>query len=208
MMPRRRALVAMAALAAEAVAVIVAAPAARAADPNGFAPSILTKTFTVAAGQRADGISVLCPAGTTPIAGGLRTDPATTVHYKDYINWGTGKGFAAAVDNPTDSDVAGTAYVRCVDAAWLTATSRVVATFAENNSTHHTGGYTRCPSGSYALSARVDWNSTIGKQSIDYSGPTWDMRSWVVAGTNAGTGNYMFVDVQCVSTSSLPGAYL
>ena len=87
-------------------------------------------------------------------------------------------------------------------------TGRVVQTFTEDNTLKHAGGYTTCPSGSIALSARLDWNNATNQQSIDYSGPSTDLKSWVVAGTNAGTNNYMFADVQCVSAADVPGGFL
>jgi hypothetical protein len=204
-MQRRLALIVVASLVA-AVAIITA-PAAEATDTAGFAATVYQHSAGIDAGARLT-LTQSCPAGTTPIAGGVSTASPAVFRYEDDVEWGDGAEVAESLQNTGATAQTATVYARCAPTSWFHVDAPVVATFAEDNVSGRAGGYASCPSGSIALSARVRWETTATFVSITASGPTADLTGWFVTGGSEGTFNTLIVDLRCVAAADVPGAFL
>ena len=210
-MHHRLALIVVPTLVAAAAVAVFSAPSAQATDTTGFTTQEVQQSVTIPGTRTATGtlatLTVACPAGTTPTAGGVAA-PGGVARYQDYVNFGDGATVVESVDNYNYTAQTVTAYANCAAMRWFHPTGRVVTTPAEDNQTGEAGGYAVCPTGSVALSARVDWNNITQLQQIDNSGPTTDLKGWFATGWNGGRSDYMIVDVQCVAASDVPGAFL
>ena len=179
-----------------------------ATDTSTFTTQTFFHSETMPAGVRAT-MTQQCPSGTTPIAGGVDTAPGVR-RYADHVNWGDGASVDEALENRTGAAIPATIYARCAPTSWFPAATEVDTNFLANGTTKHAGGYTVCPSGSVALSAKMDWNdSAADRTSIDASGPTADLTAWFVTGTTQGSGIFdiLSVDLRCIDKQDFPGAH-
>jgi hypothetical protein len=151
-----------------------------------------------------------CPAGYTPVSGGIvggdETDQITKL--LEYPNPAAGTYHIMARNNATN----GTTITLAANCVWLDdvgTITTVTAEFARNGS-GRAGGILRCPADTTVLSAGTDWSNFSPNRRIDFSSPITDGTSygtgWYVAGYSDIAGT-LGIELRCVASSLLAGEY-
>jgi hypothetical protein len=105
----RLALIVVLSLVATASVAIISAPAAQATDTTGFTTQVFSHSAGIDAGARVT-LTQSCPAGSSPIAGGVSTASPAVYRYEDNVEWGDGAEVAESVQNTATTPHTATVY--------------------------------------------------------------------------------------------------
>jgi hypothetical protein len=146
-------------------------------------------------------LTAYCPAGFTPVAGGIFGPPPYTVIYEYASYWNN--SFSEQVYAPA----ANSRYVLSVDCAEADQVGgiQVIGADFDRNSAGLAGGWVTCPAGTRAIGGGADWNMT-GNREIDYSAPSDDGLSWYATGYSDTAGDTLHIETYCVDAGELAAA--
>ena len=148
-------------------------------------------------------MTAYCPAGFTPISGGVSgPGPYNVVNeYATYWN----NSFSEQIY----SQISNVRYVltaECAEADQVGSIQVFGSDFARNSS-GQAGGWVACPTGMLAIGGGADWNLASAR-GIDYSAPTQDDGGWYAAGHSDTAGDSLHVETYCVDSGELAAAQL
>jgi hypothetical protein len=145
-------------------------------------------------------VTAYCPAGYTPISGGISgPGPFMVVNeYATYWNNSFSEQIFSLVDEAT--------YVLTAECARAdqVGTVQVVSADYASSALGQAGGWLGCPSGMRAIGGGADWN-LAGARGVEYMAPTSDDSGWYAAGHSDTAGNSLHVEAYCVDASELSG---
>jgi hypothetical protein len=143
-----------------------------------------------------------CPAGYTPISGGI-SGPGPFQVINEYATY-SNNSFSEQIF----TDVTGTYQltVECGLAGEVGSIQVVSADFTRNSSKQG-GGWVACPAGTRVIGGGADWN--LGAiRDVEYFAPSDDGASWYATGSSTKVGDSLHVEAYCVDSSELAGAQL
>src|SRR5262249_11889462 len=149
-------------------------------------------------------LTAYCPAGFTPISGGISagSGPYQVINeYATYSNNSFSEQIHSLITNERYVLTAECANARQVGAIG------VFSTDFDRTSAGMAGGWVACPTGMRAIGGGADWNMASTRE-IDYSTPTDDDGGWYASGKSDSAGDSLHVETYCVASGELAAAQL
>ena len=171
----------------------------------------VTSVATGISYQETEGWALQCPAGYTPVSGGVIeiSNPAADIErLLEYPNPAAGTFHIMVYNGWEGTNV--TVAATCV---WLEDVGDITTVWGEfaRNGSGRAGGYTWCPEGMTVLSGGTDWNGTNTARQINFSTVVGDANGhgggWYAAGYSPTSGDKLNVELRCVADGLVGGEY-
>jgi hypothetical protein len=142
-----------------------------------------------------------CPAGFTPISGGI-SGPGPFTVINEYAAF-----FSSSFSEQIKTTVSGTYQLtaECARADQVGSIQIVSADFGRNPANDQAGGWVACPAGTRVIGGGADWNLPSDR-AVTYAAPSDDGVSWYATGWSTGAGDSLHVEAYCVDSGELAGA--
>ena len=148
-------------------------------------------------------MTAYCPAGFTPVSGGV-SGPGPFLVINEYATYWN-NSFSEQVYTQL-SNVRYVLTAECAEADQA-GSIQVFGSDFGSNSSGQAGGWVACPTGMRAIGGGADWNQASFRE-IDYSAPTEDDGGWYAAGHSDTAGDSLHVETYCVDSTELAAAQL